>query len=105
MYNWTNITLPKLTDVLNNSSRNVTQIFTVVWVNMLGGLFFAIVLGVIASALYIKTRKVMVPIAFFCIGNLLLGAVMPTNFIYIVGLIVAFSLGFMLYQLFISKEE
>jgi len=104
MYNWTNTTLPKLTDYLNNSSKNVAQIFTVVWVNMLGGLFFATILGVIASVLYIKTKKVMVPIAIFAIGNLLLGAVMPTNFLYIIGLIVAFSLGFMLYQLFVEEE-
>ena len=105
MYNWTNVTIPKLTDFFNNSSRNAAQIVTVAWVDFLGGWFFAAVLGVIASALYIKTKNVMGPIALLVIGNLLLGRILPDSFLYLVGLIVAFAIGFILYQLFVSKEE
>lgn len=105
MFNWTNTTLPKITDYLNNTSRNPVQLLTVAWVDMFGGWFFAGILGVIASALYIKTKNVVVPIVLFAVGNILLGAVIPVSFVYIVGLIVAFSIGFILYQFFISKEE
>lgn len=105
MFNWTNTTLPKLTDILNNNSRNILQVLTYSWVIFLGAWFFAAVIGIIAAALYIKTRNVITPVVFFAVCNLLLGAVMPTNFLYIVGLIIAFSLGFMLYQFYVSKEE
>lgn len=104
MYDWTNITLPKLTDYFNNSSRNIAQVFTVAWIEFLGAWFFAFVIAVLASALYTKTRKAITPIAFLVICNLLLGAVLPDNFIYIVGLIVATALGFILYQLFVKED-
>ena len=104
MFNWTNTTLPKLLDYFNNTSRNPAQIATVVWVDFLGGWFFAFVVGVIAGALYVKQRKVMPAVAFVVICNLLLGAVLPTEFIYIVGLLVATSLGIILYQLYVKEE-
>jgi len=105
MFNWTNTTLPKLTDIFNNSSRNPTRVFTYPWVEFLGGWFFAIVIGAIASALYVKYQKPIVPVVFFVIMTLLLGRVMPDNFVYIVGIITGFVIGFVLYQLYISKGE
>lgn len=105
MFNWTNTTIPKLTDIFNNSSRNPTRIFTFPWVDFLGGWFFALVIGALASALYIKYQKPIVPIVFFVVCSLLMGNVMPENFIYIVGIIASFVFGFLLYQVFVSKEE
>jgi len=104
MFNWTNTTLPKLFDYINNSSRNPAQLLTVTWVNFLGGWFFAFIVGVIAGALYVKTRKIITPIAFVVVCNLLLGAVLPTEFIYIVGLLVATGLGLILYNLYVKED-
>lgn len=104
MFNWTNITLPKLTDVFNNTSRNPTRVFTYAWVEFLGSWFFAIVIGALAAALYTKYQKPIVPIVFFIVMSLLMGRVMPGNFVYIVGIIAGFIIGFILYQLYVSKE-
>ena len=105
MYNWTNTTLPKLVDVFNNTSRNPTRVFTYAWVEFLGPWFYGIVIGVLAAALYVKYQKPIVPIVFFVVMSLLMYRVMPSGFIYVVGIITGFVIGFLLYQLYVSKDE
>lgn len=118
MFNYTeNITLPKLSDVINTSSFpiNFMQVFTYAWVWFLGGWFFAGVIGVLGAALYMKYDNVMVPVAFFVLMMVFLGPVMNVEpigpipsaegFVYLIGLFAAFAIGITLYMLFISKRE
>ena len=120
MYNWTqNISLPKLSDVLNGSDvpMNFMQIFTYAWVWFLGGWFFAALIGAFGAALYIKYDNPMPAVVFFIISILLLGGTggiffvstpnMPdaSVFVYIVGLLSAVTIGIVLYMLFVSKKE
>lgn len=104
MFNWTNTTIPKLTDIFNNTSRNPARIVTYPWVEFLGPWFFALVIGALAGAVYIKYQKPVVPIVFFVVMILLVNVVMPVNLIYIVGIITGFVIGFIFYQLFISEK-
>ena len=122
MFNLTNnITLPKIGDVINSSSLsgggapNILQIFTYLWVFYMGGWFFAAVFGIIGAALYIKYDNAVVPVVFFIIMMMLFGGVFTaipgaglvsaSGFMFIIGIIIAFTLGFLLYQFFISKED
>lgn len=118
MFNWSNVTdLPKLTDVLDPSDipMNFMWLFIEAWILFLGGWFFAAVFGAIAAALYIKYDNGMVAVAFFVIMFTLCGGVflaepagaLPSAavFLYIVGLLCTFVVGFVLYQLFVSKKE
>jgi len=119
MFNWsTNITLPKLTDVINASQTPpypIMQMFTYIWVWFLGGWFFAGVIGVIGAALYIKYENWMVPVAFFVTSMVFLGPVFRATpvmsslpsaeyFSYILGLLIAFGIGLMLYMFFVSRR-
>jgi hypothetical protein len=112
----TNITLPKLGDAINTSHipPDIFGIFTYIWILNFGGWFFAAIFGIIGAALYIKYDNAVVPVAFFIIMVILFGNVIgatepgiPTAgiFVFFIGAIAAFVLGFLLYQLFISKEE
>lgn len=117
MFNWTqNITLPDLTDVLNTSDfpMNFMWIFVEAWILFLGGWFFAAIFGALAASLYIKYNNGMVAVAFFIImltlcGSLFLaepvGLPSAAAFLYIIGLLCTFVVGFVLYQFFISKKE
>jgi hypothetical protein len=105
MYNWTNVTIPKITDVFNNTSRNPARLFTYPWVEFLGPWFFAMLIGALSGALFMKYQKPIVPVVFFIVCTLLLGRVLPEGFIYVVGLIGSFVIGFVLYNLFMKQEE
>ena len=72
MYNWTNVTIPRITDVFNNTSRNPARLFTYPWVEFLGPWFFAAIIGALAGALFIKYEKPIVPVVFFIICTLLI---------------------------------
>lgn len=115
----TNISVPKLTDVINSSEfpPNVLQIFTYVWVWFLGAWFYAAVVGAVGAALYIKYDNAMVPIVFFMVMFLLLGGTsgvlfvstntMPSAaiFVYLIGILASFVVGLTIYMLLISKRE
>ena len=118
MFNLTeNVTFPKLTDVLEVADQpmNYWRMFTYPWVFYLGGWFFAAVIGALAGALYIKYDNAMVPVTFAIIMVIFYGAVLRAEpagdlvsaeiFVFLVGILGAFAIGFVLYQLFISKEE
>ena len=105
MYNNSNITLPGFTDFLNGSNPNVSRIFLEPWIWSLGGWFFAWIIGLIAAVLYIKYDEPTVPIAFLVLIVILWRAVLPTEFIALVGLIASYVVGFLLYKVFISKNE
>jgi len=111
-----NITLPKIGDYINTSHMppDIFGIFTSIWIQAFGGWFFAFIFGIIGAALYIKYDNPVVPVVFFIIMVILFGdvinATMPgvpsaNIFVIFIGLIAAFTVGFMLYQLFVSKEE
>ena len=110
-----NITVPKLTDVFNGSNftnaHDILRMFTYPWVEMLGGWFFAMVIGFLAAALYIKYENAMIPVVFSIVMCILFGAVLRVTtpalpsasiFIYIVAVLAAFAIGFMLYELFVK---
>jgi len=118
MFNWSeNITLPKLTDVLDTSDFpfNILQIFTYAWVWFLGGWFFAGVIGVLAAALYVKYDNAMVPSVFLILMTILFGGVftaspvgdIPTAeiFRFVIGVIIAFVIGIGLFMVFVNKGE
>ena len=105
MFNLSNDTvLPKISNVLNNSSLNPARVFTEPWILFMGGWFFALVIGALSGALYIKYENALVPIVFFVICSLLLSPVMPDGFIGIVGIIAGFAIGFLLYKLYVKEE-
>jgi len=89
-------------------------VFTYAWVWFLGGWFFAIVIGVIAAALYEKSSNMMVPVVFLVLMLVFFGAVLgatPLNgmpaanvAVDIIGALCAFAVGFLVYKLFIKKE-
>jgi len=119
MFNWSdNITVPKITDIFNTSDIpfNILQLFTYAWIWFLGGWFIAGVIGVLGGALYLKYNNAMVPLAFFIVMMAVFGGVLqatPTisglpsaeGFMYILGLIVAFGIGIILYMFFINVRE
>jgi hypothetical protein len=115
IWNNSTIDIPKLTDLFNNSTgpANVTQLLTYAWIYALGGWFFAAIFGAIAAALYIKYNNSMVPVVFLLIMVILFGdllAAVPIGlpsaetFVYIVVVLAAFSIGFMLFKLFVGKR-
>lgn len=119
MFNWTdNVTLPKITDVVNTSNMpgGLLRMFTDIWIWCFGGWFFAIIIGVIGASLYVKYDNVMVPVAWFLVSIGLLGGAggifaVDTNlpsavmFVYIIGIFAAIALGVMFYKMFVSKNE
>ena len=56
MYNYTNVTLPKITDLFNMSQpiQNWLQIFTYFWTFIFGSYFVGAIVAVLGVALYIK---------------------------------------------------
>jgi glycerol uptake facilitator-like aquaporin len=110
MFNWTNVSFPKITDVFRlGEDINFYDVFFYVYIQVLGIWFFAFILGAIGGAIYIKTENTAVTAAFFIIATVLLGGiypvgVLPNIFVYIIGLFVAFILGLLLYNFFIRGE-
>ena len=118
MFNWSTSDpgFPKLTDLINFSntpSIDFLRVFTYVWVWFLGGWFFAILFGAIAGALYIKYNNTTVPIIFLLLVVILFGGVFNATplgimsaefFIFIIVVLAAFSIGFLLYNFFVGKR-
>jgi hypothetical protein len=86
---------------------------TYAWIWVLGGWFFAAVIGALAAALYIKYQNAMVPIIFMLLMVIFYGSVLTAvplgfpsaeGFVYIVVVLAAFAIGFMLFRLFIGKR-
>jgi hypothetical protein len=115
IWNTTIPDIPKITDIFNNSTgpADVARVLTYAWVAVFGGWFFAAVMGALAAALYIKYNNSMVPVAFLLIMTILFGSVLSAVplglpsaeiFTYIVIVMAAFSIGFMLFKLFVGKR-
>ena len=118
MFNWSNATpdIPKLTDLINESrvpTIDFLRIFTYAWTWFLGGWFFAIFFGAVAGALYIKYNNTTVPIVFLLLVVILFGGIFNATplgiisaefFIFIVVVLAAFSIGFLLYNFFIGRR-
>ena len=109
MFNWSNETyFPKLTDLFNLSDLtniNWLDMFTYIWIAFLGSWFFGMLIGTIAAALYIKYDNAIVTIAFLIIASAILNAVLPSIFLFVIGIISGIVIGVLFYQAFISKEE
>ena len=116
MFNWTeNVTLPKITDIIDYETipPPIWRLFTYPWFYYFGGWFIAMIIGVLAAALYIKTDNALVPITFSMVMVILYGAILnavPDNglpsaegFVFLVGVLGAFGIGFLLYKLFIEE--
>jgi len=109
MFNWTgNYSFPKITDLFNMT--NITDVnwlgFTThLWVAIFGNWFFAMLIGVIGAGLYIKFENATYATVYFIIMGILFGAVLPFLFLTLIGLIGGFTVGILLYQVFISKDE
>jgi hypothetical protein len=108
------INIPKITDLFNNTTgpSDVARVLTYAWIYVLGGWFFAAVIGALAAALYIKYNNAMVPVVFLILMLIFYGSVLTAlpfgfpaadTFVYIVVVIAAFSIGFLLYKLFIKE--
>lgn len=115
VWNNTTIDMPMITDLFNNSTgpADVARVFTYAWVYVFGGWFFAAILGALAAALYIKYNNSMVPVVFLLIMVILFGDVLaavplglPSTeiFTYIIIVLAAFSIGFLLYKIFVGKK-
>jgi len=104
-FNLTNETVPKLTDVLNNSDSyfNISQVFTYAWTEFLGVFFFAFIIGVLGGALFLKTENALVTTVYFMLMGIFFAALLPANFIYIIGIISVFIIGFLLFRIFIKE--
>lgn len=115
VFTWDNTTIdiPKLTDLFNNSTgpADITRVLTYAWIYCLGGWFFAIIIGALAAALYIKYNNAMVPVVFLVLMLIFYGSVLTAlplglpaadTFVYIVAVLAAFAIGFMLYKLFVK---
>ena len=109
MYNGSgNFSFPKLTDLFNVSDIehvNWLGFTTSLWVAVFGNWFFAMVIGVIGAGVYIKYENATVAAVYFIVMGILFGAVLPFLFLTLIGLIGGFTVGILLYQVFISKEE
>jgi hypothetical protein len=114
---WNNTTpnIPRLTDVLNNSSGplDIARTLTYAWIWVFGGWFFAGIIGTLAAALYIKYQNAMVPIVFMLIMVIFYDSVLTAAplgfpsaeiFVYLVVVLAAFSIGFLLFRLFVGKR-
>lgn len=115
IWNITEPAIPRITDIFNNSTgpADVARVLTYAWVYVFGGWFFAAVIGALAAALYIKYNNSMVPVAFLLIMVILFGGVlsavplgMPSAeiFTYVVIVLAAFSIGFLLFKIFVGKK-
>lgn len=111
MYNWTitwvNDTIPKLSDYLNTTdpaSSRVTEMITGPWLTLFGGWFFVLVFGFMAGAVQIKYKNWKVTAVYFILIVGFFGGLISPSIQYIIALAVTFILGFMLYQLFVSKN-
>ncbi|HUT00429.1 MAG TPA: hypothetical protein VMY59_08945 [Candidatus Thermoplasmatota archaeon] len=118
MFNWSNPLpdMPRLTDLVDNSrvpNIDFLRIFTYAWSWFLGGWFFAIVLGGLAGALYIKYNNTTVPLVFLLLMVILFGGIFSATpvgimsaefFTFIVVVLAAFSIGFLLYTFFVGKK-
>ena len=107
--------IPLITDLFNNSTgpADVARVLTYAWVYAFGGWFFAAVLGALAAALYIKYNNSMVPVAFLLIMTILFGSVLSAVplglpsaeiFVYLIIVLSAFSIGFLLFKIFVGKR-
>lgn len=118
MFNWstTDPGFPKLTDLVNNStvpSVDMLRIFTYVWTWFLGGWFFAMFFGAVAAALYIKYNNATVPMVFLLLIGILFAGVFNATpvgvmsaefFIFLIVILSAFVVGFILYSFFIGRK-
>lgn len=116
IWNNTSVDIPRLTDILHNgtTTSDIARTLTYAWIWTFGGWFFAIVIGGLAAALYIKYQNAMVPVVFLILMVIFYGGVLSSPvvgfpaadiFVYIVAVLAAFAIGFMLYKLFVGNKN
>lgn len=106
MYNYTNVTLPKITDLFNNTgtTQNLMQVFTYFWSYIFGAYFVGAVVAVLGVALYIKYENATVAIVWFIICGFLFGAALQSFVLFLFFVIGSVTIGLVLYKLFVTKE-
>lgn len=109
MFNYTgDYDFPDLTDLFefgDIANADWLSMATYLWVAVFGNWFFAMVIGVIGAAIFIKYDNTMITSVYFIVMGLLFGAVLPFLFLTIIGIFAGFSVGILFYQVFISKNE
>lgn len=99
-----NATLPKISDIFSDTEFQWSRIFTEAWIQVFGLWFFAMVLGVIGGAIYMKFENTMVTLIYFLLVGIILSSILSAGVLYVLGLMIAFGIGFLLYNVFIKKE-
>ena len=107
MFEWVNDTsFPKLTDIFNYSdfeNINYFDVFTHLWVSLLGQWFFGMLIGAIGAALYVKYNNAPITLVYFLVMSLLFSAVLPAMFLFLVGALSGILIGIAIYLTFIKE--
>jgi len=102
-----NVTLPKITDYFSNATGppiDFLRIFVDAWIYFLGSMFWGALFTVIGVALYMKSQNAYVTVAYFVVVISVSSILFPLDLVYLIGLIGGIAIGFLLYQLFVSKK-
>lgn len=106
-----NTTLPSLVDYLENINGSdviqVGRMFMDPWISFMGSFFWGGIVMAIGISIYLKTERAEPMAVWFIIMTILGGVLLPGEaegfpMVYLLGLIAGFTVGFTLYQLFIS---
>jgi len=98
--------IPDITDVIDPGAGrfNWAQLFSYAWVWAFGGWFIAIILGIIAGALYIQFKDPTVPAAYLIVILIIYSAV-TQNIAYVFSIIIALIIGYLLYKVLRGRQK
>lgn len=100
-----NVTLPDITDYLNDNPVNFGYMFVDPWLNLFGSYFWGILIIIIGVLIMIKTENTWSMVAWFMVATALGATIFPSWLLYFLGLIAGVSTGFLLYKLFMSDKK
>jgi len=99
------VNLTDINDFLVDDPVNWGRMFIAPWVELLGSFFWGGFILVIGMTIYLKTERIEPMAAWFIVSASLGSAVFPSTLLYLLGVLSGVSIGFLLYQLFISTRE
>ncbi len=101
----TNISIPKLTDYFNDTTTTIdfARMFISPWIYFFGSMFWGILFGAIGAGLYMKSQNIYVTLGYFIVVVSLGYQLFPQELLTIIAIICGLAMGFLLFQLFISK--
>jgi type II secretory pathway component PulF len=104
---WTNITLPKVSDIFSNNTSQVpsfAQLFTYAFVYFFGSMFWGAVILTIAGALYMKSQTALPAVAWLMCAFLLSAILFPVDMVIYIGLLAGCVVGYLMFQIFVAKR-